>query len=136
MSKSSVANTLFSGTRHKLLSALLLRPRQRVYAAELAKQLRVRPSTLQRDLARLTQAGILIMTRDGNRTYFQANAECPIFPELRALMLKTSGPIEALPSAHLPPRSKTKPAPLRASTAKAPDLSGSASDSLTIGSDD
>jgi DNA-binding transcriptional ArsR family regulator len=91
MRKSSIASALFSSTRQRLLSALLLNSHQPVYAAELAKHIGVRPSTLQRDLARYTQAGILKMSRSGNRAYFQANEQCPVFPELRALLLKTCG---------------------------------------------
>ena len=36
------------------------------------------------------------MSRNGNRTYFQANEECPIFPELRSLLIKTSGLMDVL----------------------------------------
>ena len=92
----SIANALFSSTRQRLLSALLLNPHQTIYAMELANHLGVRPSSLQRDLAKYTQAGILKMSRSGNRTYFQANEECPVFPELRALLVKTSGLVDLL----------------------------------------
>jgi DNA-binding transcriptional ArsR family regulator len=64
--------------------------------AELARQFRVRPSTLQRDLRKLTQAGIIKTSRNGNRTYFQANQACPVFPELRSPLIKTSGLVDVL----------------------------------------
>jgi DNA-binding transcriptional ArsR family regulator len=54
MRRVSIASVLFSGTRQRLLSALLLHSRQPMYASELADHFGVRPSTLQRDLAKYT----------------------------------------------------------------------------------
>jgi len=134
MRKSSIANVLFSGTRQRLLSALLLHPRQPVYATQLANHLGVRPSTLQRELAKLTQAGILKMSRSGNRAYFQANEECPVFPELRALLIKTSGWAEVLQGELSPLASKIKVAAVYGSMASGTETSGSDIDLLIIGS--
>ncbi|GAI02409.1 unnamed protein product, partial [marine sediment metagenome] len=44
---------------------------------------------VQRELARLEAAGLLSHTMDGNRKYYQINKNCPIFPELKAIFLKT-----------------------------------------------
>jgi DNA-binding transcriptional ArsR family regulator len=134
MSKTSIASVLFSGTRQRLLSALLLNWRQPVYAMELAKHLGVRPSTLQRDLAKFTAAGILKMSRSGNRTYFQANEECPVFRELRSLLLKTCGLVDVLHAALAPLASKIKVAAVYGSIATGTETSGSDIDLLIIGS--
>jgi DNA-binding transcriptional ArsR family regulator len=134
MSKSSIASVLFSGTRQRLLSALLLNWRQPVYAMELARHLGVRPSTLQRDLAKFTAAGILKMSRSGNRTYFQANEQCPVFPELRSLMLKTSGLVDVLHAELAPLASKIRVAAVYGSIAAGTETSGSDIDLLIIGS--
>jgi DNA-binding transcriptional ArsR family regulator len=134
MRKSSIASALFSGTRQRLLSALLLNSHQPVYAAELANRFGVRPSTLQRDLAKLTEAGILKMSRNGNRTYFQANEECPVFPELRGLLIKTSGLIDILRDELAPLVSKINVAAVYGSMATGTETSGSDIDLLIIGS--
>ncbi|MGO8678158.1 MAG: winged helix-turn-helix domain-containing protein [Limisphaerales bacterium] len=89
MRNSTITDALFPRVRKRLLAALLLNPRRHCYASELARLLAVPPSTLQRDLARLTAAGIFKMSRSGNRTYFQADQSCPIFSELRSLLLKS-----------------------------------------------
>ncbi|MEK6587596.1 MAG: nucleotidyltransferase domain-containing protein, partial [Chloroflexota bacterium] len=34
---------------------------------------------------------MLTATAEGNRKYYQANRESPVFPELKALMVKTAG---------------------------------------------
>ena len=125
MRNSSIANALFSGTRQRLLSALLLNPHQPVYAAELANHLSVRPSTLQRDLAKFTVAGILKMSRSGNRAYFQANEQCPVFPELRSLLIKTAGLVDVLHGEIAPLASKIKVAAGDDSIAGGTGLSGS-----------
>jgi DNA-binding transcriptional ArsR family regulator len=134
MRKTSIASVLFSSTRQRLLSALLLNSHQPLYAAELANHLGVRPSTLQRDLARFTQAGILKMSRSGNRAYFQANEECPIFPELRGLLIKTSGLVDVLHGELAPLADKIKVAAVYGSIASGTENSGSDIDLLIIGS--
>jgi predicted nucleotidyltransferase len=82
--------------RQRILEATLLRPGKLWYLRELAEFLEVAPSSLQRELANLTDAGILLRTVNGNRTYFQANQTCPVFSELQHLLNKTLGFTEVL----------------------------------------
>jgi len=56
----------------------------------------VRSSSLQRELASLVEAGILQRRRDGNRVYFQPDADCPFLPELQGLLRKTAGLVDVL----------------------------------------
>jgi len=126
MRKSSIANALFSRTQQQLLSALLVNSRQPVYAAELARQFRVRASTLQ--------AGILKTSRSGNRTYFQANEVCPVFPELRSLLIKTSGLVDVLQGELAPLAAKLTVAAVYGSMASGTETSGSDIDLLVVGS--
>ncbi|MGB2895296.1 MAG: nucleotidyltransferase domain-containing protein, partial [Anaerolineales bacterium] len=39
----------------------------------------------------LEDVGLLISSVEGNRKYFRANRQSPVFPDLRALMVKTAG---------------------------------------------
>lgn len=84
-------DTLMPRTRQKLLAATVLHPEKSWYLRELAEFLDVTPSSIQRELASLHKAGILNKTVSGNRTYFNANRECPIFPELKNVLVKTAG---------------------------------------------
>jgi len=43
---------------------------------------------VQRELERLTAAGLLTATRIGNQKHYQANCDSPIFEELEAIVLK------------------------------------------------
>jgi len=87
---------LFPRTRQAVLAATLLRPQRSWYLHELAGHLGVRPSSLQRELARLVAAGILTRRRDGNRVHYQADDTCPILVDLRGLLTKTIGLVDVL----------------------------------------
>ena len=92
MRKKDLLDVLFgSKVRQGVLAATLLDPERSWYLSDLARHLDVRPSTLQRELAGLTGAGVLSRREEGNRTYYRADTACPVFAELRGLLLKTAG---------------------------------------------
>src|ERR1700691_6011757 len=108
MSTGKPLDALLTATRQKVLAQTLGHPERWWYLHELARALRLRPSSIQRDLATLTAAGILSRRRNGNRVYFKADETCTIFPELRQLLLKTIGLIDVVKQALRPLSSKTQ----------------------------
>lgn len=94
--RKSPLDALLPKTRQAILAVLLPRPERSWYLADLAKHLRVRPSSLQRELAALVAAGILKRRRDGNRVYYQADPDCPFMPELQAIIVKTVGLVDVI----------------------------------------
>jgi len=88
MRNSSVLSPLFSSTTQGVLGATVLRPEREWYLSDLAAHLGVGPSSLQRTLAKLTQAGILNRRGSGNRVYYRSDPNCPIFNELVAMFEK------------------------------------------------
>lgn len=96
MRKSRALDALFPRIRQALLAATLLHPERWWYLSDLAKHLGVRPSSLQRELAALVEAGILNRRQDGNRVYFHPNPDCPFLPELQGLLVKTAGVVDVL----------------------------------------
>jgi predicted nucleotidyltransferase len=88
--------TLLAPLQEGILALILLRPERQWYRSELVRALGLSASSLQRPLAALCRAEILKVRKDGNRLYYQANAENPIFPELRGLLAKTSGLVGVL----------------------------------------
>lgn len=95
--RTSVAlDALFPTVRAGVLSATLLQPERWWFLTELAGHLGLTPSSLQRELESLVRAGLLLRRRDGRRTYFKANIDSPIFPELRGMIDKTTGIVPAL----------------------------------------
>jgi DNA-binding transcriptional ArsR family regulator len=91
MRRSNLLQALFPKTREAILAATLMEPARSWYLTDLARTLGVSPSSLQRELSSLVVAEILRRTEDGNRTYYQANTESPIFPDLYGLFVKTAG---------------------------------------------
>lgn len=79
-----------------ILAQLYGRPDQEFYLRELARATGTAPSSLQRELAVLTRAGIILRTARGHQVYFRANRACPVFEELRGLVDKTFGVAEIL----------------------------------------
>jgi predicted nucleotidyltransferase len=54
------------------------------------------PSTVKREVDRLEETGIVITRRVGRNRGVLVNSRSPLFPELRALMLKAFGPLPVL----------------------------------------
>ena len=78
-----------SSARVKVLKLLLLNQERRYYQSEIAELVGLPIRAVQRESARLTEIGLLRRVEDGNRVYFQVNPACPIFPELKRILLKT-----------------------------------------------
>ena len=91
-----VIDVLMPHTRKAILAATLLLPDKSWYLQDLARHLRLRPSTLQRELAALVGAGILKSHRQGRMVYYQADSNCPVYPELQGLLAKTAGLVDVL----------------------------------------
>ncbi len=128
-----ISNALFTTTQQKVLGLLYGKPDQSFYANEIARWAQVGKGSLMRELNRLQQTGILIMSRQGNQTHYQANAECPIYGELLGIVRKTFGLGEQLQAALAPLADRLVWAFVYGSIAKASDHSGSDIDLMLIG---
>ena len=69
----------------------MLNPADRRYLREVASLTHQPLRAAQRELARLEGSGLLTAATEGNRKYYQANRQSPIFPEIKALLVKTVG---------------------------------------------
>ncbi|WP_175953165.1 nucleotidyltransferase domain-containing protein [Burkholderia sp. BCC0405] len=98
----SIASTLFSDYRRRVLGLLLLRPDQALHVREIARLTGTTPGTLHKELSKLAEAGILSRDRQGNQVVYRANRSCPIYDELASIMRKTSGMGDVLAEALLP----------------------------------
>jgi len=95
----SLSATLFSKTRLAVLSKLFSHTDEAYYLRQLARSVGVGIGSLQRELNKLAQAGIILRMVRGNQVYYQANPQCPVFPELKSLIVKTTGVTEVIKSA-------------------------------------
>ncbi len=133
MRKTSTLDALFPKTRQEVLAATHTQTDRAWYLSDLARHLGVTPSSLQRELAALVRAGILHRRRDGNRTYYQADPDCPLLPELRGLMVKTAGLADVLRDVLRPFAKNIRLALIYGSVARAEERSSSDVDLLVVG---
>jgi DNA-binding transcriptional ArsR family regulator len=126
-------DALLPKTRQGILAATLLQPEKAWYVSELARRMGVPPSSLQRELRDLAEAGILKTHRQGRMSYYQANVDSPLFPDLRGLLLKTAGLIDVLADALKPVASKVVAAFVYGSMASGNEQSDSDVDVMIVG---
>jgi predicted nucleotidyltransferase len=126
-------DALLPKTRQGILAAMFMQPDKTWYASELARRMGVPSSSLQRELADLTQVGLLKHSRQGRMAYYQANTASPVFADLRGLLLKTAGLVDVLADALKPLKGRIEFAFVYGSIANNEDISESDIDLMVIG---
>jgi predicted nucleotidyltransferase len=87
----ALAHLLFGAYRHRVLSLLYLRPRDRFHVRRIARLTGVPAGSLHRELRQLAEAGLLVAERNGNQLLYSANEASPVFRELASMLDKTAG---------------------------------------------
>jgi predicted nucleotidyltransferase len=98
-STGGLANALFTSTQQRLFTLLFGQPDRTFFLAELIGLARSGRGSVQREMARLVDADLVIVTAVGNQKHFRANSAAPIFTDLRAIVLKTVGLAEPVRTA-------------------------------------
>ncbi|MGH9372515.1 MAG: nucleotidyltransferase domain-containing protein [Vicinamibacterales bacterium] len=127
------ATLLFGSTRRRVLGWLLGHADESYYLREIVRRTGTSVGAVQRELEKLTAAGLLTRTVDGRQVYFQANRDAPIFPELRELFAKTAGLTDVLREALLPLAGRVRVAFVFGSAARGELRAKSDIDLLVIG---
>lgn len=127
-----MADALFPKGRQRVLSVLFGSPDRSFYANEVIALAQSGTGSAQRELAALSEAGLLTVTRQGNQKHYQANAASPVFAELRGLVLKTSGLADVLRAALAPLAPQIQAAFVYGSVAKQQDTAQSDIDLLVV----
>jgi len=97
-----LCSSLFGKTRRAILALTYGHPEESFYLRQIARAAGAGLGAAQRELSRLSAAGILVRRVSGRQVYFQADAACPIFDELRDMMLKTAALADVLREALTP----------------------------------
>jgi uncharacterized protein len=134
MRKTSPLDALFPKTRQAVLATVYMDPTREWYLSDLARHIGVTPSSLQRELVSLVQAGILRRREDGNRAYYSAETESPIFGDLHGLLLRTAGLRDVLAESLEPFRDRVRVAFVYGSLARQEEQPRSDIDLMVIGS--
>lgn len=83
---------LFSSTaRVKVLALFLLNAETSFYQRQISSLTSLPIHAIQREVDRLRTLGLLVSSARGNQVHFQVNRDFFLFPELRAIFLKTTG---------------------------------------------
>lgn len=130
---SALMDLLFAATRQRVLAQLLLNPEESFHQRELARLTGSHAGTLGRELDKLTDTGLLLRREQGNQVRYQANAQCPLFPELATMFRKTHGIVPALREALTPLGTMIRVALVFGSMARGTQSAGSDIDLLVLG---
>lgn len=86
-----IASALFPKARQAVIALLFGHPDESFYLREIVEATGLGVGNVQRELKRLSESGLLVRTHRGRHVFFQANAESPIYSELRGIARKTLG---------------------------------------------
>jgi len=95
----TLSTILFGKTRRAVLSLLYTHPDESFYLRQIARVAGVGMGSIQRELKALSEAGIIQSSVKGKLVYYQANPQCPVYAELKGLIVKTAGLGDILKSA-------------------------------------
>ena len=92
MKNFEIINRLFSSKlRTKLLDVFLSLPDARFYIRELERKIKEEAKNISRELKNLEALGLLISEKQGNLKYYSVNENFFLYPELKAVIFKTTG---------------------------------------------
>lgn len=131
----SLAHAVFSDRQARLFRWLFGQPGRSFYLNELLRLTGLSSASLQQELERLTETGVVLSTRRGNMRLFQANPSSPLYPELVSLTRKTCGVQGVLTQSLAPLRPQLAHAWVYGSVARQEDTSASDVDVMLVGVD-
>ena len=131
--RDNLSETLFGKTRRAVLSLLYSHIDDAFYLRQIVRTAGVGLGAVQRELKQLTDAGIIQRTVRGHQVYYRANPQCPVFAELKTLVLKTVGVGGILQAALAPLADRIRMAAIYGSFARSDEQRGSDIDLLVVG---
>lgn len=98
----ALSDLLFGQTRGRILATLYDKPETAFFVRQLARHISGSVGTVQRELATLTAAGLILRDDRENQVFYRANRAHPIFADLHSLLAKTTGVFHMLREALKP----------------------------------
>jgi predicted nucleotidyltransferase len=127
-----LGGALFTGTQQRVLGLLFGQPSRSFYASEIIALAGMGSGAVQRELARLTDAGLVTVRAIGSQKHYQADPASPIFAELHGIAQKTFGLAEPLRAALAPMAEQIVAAFVYGSVAKKTDTATSDVDLMVV----
>jgi len=135
MTRTSVGDALFTKGQQKVLALFFSHADESFYLNEVVRYAAMGKGAISRELAKMTDAGLLLVSKQGNQNHYQANANCPIFNELKQVVLKTFGVAGALRTVFEPLLGQLDQAFIYGSMANGEDHASSDIDVMLVGND-
>lgn len=129
----SISATVFSDSQARVYRWVFGQPEREFHLSELRRLTGLGSASLQRELNRLTEAGLLDSERVGNMRRFRANPDSPVYAELVSLTRKTLGAQQILRDALVPLAPNLQAAWIYGSLAKETETVRSDVDVMLIG---
>ena len=126
-----LAELLSSRARAEIFRLLFSGTGEELHVREIERRSGLNDSTLRQELRKLVRLDLVQSRRDSNRVYYRAKTENPLYPEIRNLVLKTSGLADVLKSALTDKRIRV--AFVFGSIARGEEKAGSDVDLMVIG---
>jgi DNA-binding transcriptional ArsR family regulator len=89
-----LAEILSSKIRSEIFRMLFGLNEDALHMREIERRSGLSIGTNQQEIKKLLRLNLIIKRKDGNRIYYQANKEHPLYPEIRNLVLKTAGLVD------------------------------------------
>ena len=131
----SIARALFTDSQSRLYIWLFGQPQRAFHLSELRRLTGLGSASLQRELNRLADAGLVDSQAVANLRQFQANPDSPVFAELVAVVTKTLGVVPILANALQALQPRLKAAWVYGSVARQTDTASSDIDLMLVGDD-
>jgi len=129
----SLSSALFSPSQSLVLGWIFGHPEREFHLNELLRLTQLSSASLQRELNRLSESGIVNSKKVGNLRIFKANQLSPVYQELYSLVKKTLGIDHEISVALTPLHQDLKHALIYGSVAKNTDTGSSDIDLMLVG---
>ena len=94
-----LAEILSSKIRAEIFRLLFGTSAEELHMREIERRSGYAIGTIQTELKKLLRLDLVKKRKDGNRLYYRANKEHPLYPDIRSLVLKTIGLVDILKNA-------------------------------------
>jgi predicted nucleotidyltransferase len=134
MTSDRIPGALFTKTQQAVLGLLFANVERAYHLRGIVRESGIGQGTIQRELQRLTEAGIILREKQGQQVLYRANRNSPVFPELRGLIIKTCGLAQQLGAALAGVEERIQVAFMYGSMVRGDETGSSDIDLLIIGS--
>jgi len=131
--KKDLGTALFGRSRRNILGLLFAHPDRAFYLREIIAATGAGTGQVQRELENLVSVGLVLREPRANQVYFRANAEAPVFEELKGIVAKTFGVADVVRDLLAPFTQRIQVAFIYGSVARAEDTARSDIDLMIVG---